>query len=108
MHASDRLDYPLMCEVCRAGYSRVPVFHDTEDHVVGLLFLKDLVLITPAVRMTPAALGLCAPSCVCLCPRLQMRTPVIAIVRFFPGIKVSRVFEVCTHPRFLVARQSTT
>lgn len=42
--ASDRLDYELMCAVFKAGFSRVPVFHDTEDRVVGLIFLKDLVL----------------------------------------------------------------
>ncbi len=67
LHASDRLDYALMCEVFRAGYSRVPVFHDTEDRVVGLLFLKDLVLITPAVCMHPCtSLGLAALSHACV------------------------------------------
>ena len=56
VHASARLDYDLMCAVFKAGYSRVPVFHDTEDRVVGLLFLKDLVLVTPSVRTCPAVL----------------------------------------------------
>ncbi|HEX8708355.1 MAG TPA: hemolysin family protein [Pyrinomonadaceae bacterium] len=36
---------------CESGYSRLPVYHDRLDEVVGVLFLKDLV---PCLRKDPA------------------------------------------------------
>ena len=74
LHASDRLDYDLMCEVFKAGYSRVPVFHDTEDRVLGFLYLKDLVLITPAVSVCVLVMVWIRVSvCVCVCSDADAR-----------------------------------
>jgi metal transporter CNNM len=59
--ASDILDYELMELIFRTGYSRVPVWNDeSRTSIVGLLFAKDLVLVTP-----------------------EQRQPVISVVHFF-------------------------
>ena len=34
---------PLIKTVCKAGHSRVPVFEDTIDNIVGILYVKDLL-----------------------------------------------------------------
>lgn len=71
--ASARLDYTLMCEIFRQGYSRIPVMATgsgpgDEDRCEGLLFAKDLMLIVPANR-----------------------TPVASVVAFFHRETVARV-----------------
>ena len=59
MHASDRLDYRLTCEIFKAGFSRIPVFDDEDGKLVcaGVLFAKDLVLVSPSVRVLTTVPG---------------------------------------------------
>ena len=74
IRASARLDYALMCEIFRQGYSRIPVMADETgipgqaDRCEGILFAKDLMLIVPANR-----------------------TPVASVVAFFRRENVARV-----------------
>lgn len=43
---------PLVKTMCKAGHSRVPVYKDTIDNIVGILYVKDLLklLIDPSRR----------------------------------------------------------
>jgi magnesium and cobalt transporter len=42
---------PLVKTVCKAGHSRVPVFKETIDNIIGILYVKDLLrLITETTR----------------------------------------------------------
>lgn len=46
-----QLDVSFMSEIWKSGYSRIPVFdpnRDSNDNIVGMLFVKDLILIDPA------------------------------------------------------------
>lgn len=45
--ASDRLDQALLEKIFHAGYSRVPVWDEAGMNIIGLLYAKDLVLVTP-------------------------------------------------------------
>lgn len=68
--SSDRLDYNLMAQIFRAGYSRVPVWSDDLTRIVGLLYSKDLMLIEP-----------------------RACTPVITVVYFFNRQHINVVDE---------------
>jgi CBS domain containing-hemolysin-like protein len=42
---------PLVKTVCKAGHSRVPVFKETIDNIIGILYVKDLLrLITETTK----------------------------------------------------------
>ena len=71
--ASDKLDNELMDRIFRTGYSRVPVWDDAKLHVVGMLYAKDLVLVTP-----------------------EQRQPVAAVVHFFGRTNVNMVDDCDT------------
>ena len=64
--ASDVLDYELMELIFRTGYSRVPVWDDRRESIIGVLYAKDLVLVTP-----------------------EQRQPVISVVHFFNRANVN-------------------
>lgn len=36
-----------MFEIHRKGYTRIPVFEDSEYNIIGILYTKDLILINP-------------------------------------------------------------
>mmetsp|Transcript_21103 Transcript_21103/g.47479 ORF Transcript_21103/g.47479 Transcript_21103/m.47479 type:complete len:521 (+) Transcript_21103:238-1800(+) len=44
---SDRLDLQTMTKIFRAGFSRVPVYDNNENDVMGLLMTKDLIFVDP-------------------------------------------------------------
>jgi metal transporter CNNM len=73
LNASDRLDYELMERIFRTGYSRIPVWDDARRNIVGTLYAKDLVLVTP-----------------------EQRQPVISVVHFFGRSNVNVVDDVDT------------
>ncbi|CAG0917443.1 unnamed protein product [Notodromas monacha] len=41
------LDFSTMSEIRRNGYSRIPVFDKVRSNIVGILYVKDLVLMDP-------------------------------------------------------------
>jgi metal transporter CNNM len=47
---ADKLDYKLIYEIFKSGYSRIPVYEKDRDDVVGLVLAKDLIFIDPEVR----------------------------------------------------------
>jgi len=54
LKASDRLDSRLLAQIYRTGFSRVPVWDDVEANIIGVLYAKDLMLLSPGSR-TPVA-----------------------------------------------------
>lgn len=42
-----KLDFEVMQEIMSKGFSRIPVFEGDENHIVGLLFVKDLAFVDP-------------------------------------------------------------
>lgn len=41
------LDYATCLDIFRKGYSRIPVFHDDRQNIVGVLHVKELIMIDP-------------------------------------------------------------
>ena len=41
------LDYSTCLDIFRRGYSRIPVFHDDRQNIVGVLHVKELIMIDP-------------------------------------------------------------
>lgn len=41
------LDFPTISKIFHTGYSRIPVYHGSQNNIVGLLFTKDLIVIDP-------------------------------------------------------------
>ena len=44
---STRLSFKIVREIFEQGFSRVPVFRGERQHIVGLLFVKDLIFVDP-------------------------------------------------------------
>jgi len=42
-----KLDFEVMQEIMSKGFSRIPVYEGDENHIVGLLFVKDLAFVDP-------------------------------------------------------------
>jgi metal transporter CNNM len=45
----DTLNYKLVYEIFKSGYSRIPVYDRDRDDVVGLILAKDLIFVDPEV-----------------------------------------------------------
>ncbi|KAA8498808.1 Metal transporter CNNM2 [Porphyridium purpureum] len=43
----ETLDFETMKAIFQGGHSRLPVYQDTRDNVVGVIFAKDLILVDP-------------------------------------------------------------
>jgi metal transporter CNNM len=41
------LNAKVVAEILRSGYTRIPVYANTRDNVISLLFVKDLALLDP-------------------------------------------------------------
>jgi len=41
------LDHRVLREIYSKGFSRVPVYENTKDNIVGILMTRDLILINP-------------------------------------------------------------
>jgi metal transporter CNNM len=68
--AADTLNYKLIYEIFKSGYSRIPVFEKDRNDVVGLILAKDLIFIDPEVGCV-RPLPLSTPSLLCFlssCP----------------------------------------
>ena len=44
---NEKLSFHVMSKIFESGYSRIPVWDDDDFHIVGLLYAKDLILLTP-------------------------------------------------------------
>jgi metal transporter CNNM len=86
VRSSDVLDFDLMERIFRTGFARIPVWDDVGEDVVGVLFTKDLVLVTPLQRQ-----------------------PVISVVHFFGREKFNVVDDLellePTLKKFIMTRQ---
>mmetsp|Transcript_31402 Transcript_31402/g.89121 ORF Transcript_31402/g.89121 Transcript_31402/m.89121 type:complete len:704 (-) Transcript_31402:21-2132(-) len=51
LEASLCLDYEIMLQIYKSGYTRIPVYDGVRNHIIGLLYTKDLILIDPADRV---------------------------------------------------------
>lgn len=44
---TDNLGFDLLKDLYTSGYTRIPVYHNRKDCIVGILFTKDLILVDP-------------------------------------------------------------
>ena len=44
---TDHLDFDLLKAIYVSGYTRIPVFHNRRDCIVGIVYTKDLILVDP-------------------------------------------------------------
>jgi metal transporter CNNM len=47
LEVDDRLNFETVAKIFKAGYSRIPVYEIDRNHVIGLLFVKDLIFVDP-------------------------------------------------------------
>eukprot|EP01111_Echinosteliopsis_oligospora_P001358 TRINITY_DN1206_c0_g2_i1.p1 TRINITY_DN1206_c0_g2~~TRINITY_DN1206_c0_g2_i1.p1 ORF type:complete len:486 (-),score=166.93 TRINITY_DN1206_c0_g2_i1:282-1739(-) len=43
----DDLDRALLTKIVESGHTRIPVYHKTKDHFIGMILVRDLVLLDP-------------------------------------------------------------
>jgi len=48
LSVDDTLSYQTMANIFKAGFSRIPVYKETKQNIVGLLYTKDLIFMDPA------------------------------------------------------------
>jgi len=49
ININTRLNFEILLEIFKKGYSRIPVFSEnpTEDDIIGIIFVKELILLDP-------------------------------------------------------------
>jgi len=47
MELNTRLTFQIMLEIYKSGFTRIPIYKTTRPNVVGILFVKDLILVDP-------------------------------------------------------------
>jgi metal transporter CNNM len=47
LNVDEKLNYETVARIFRTGYSRIPVFEISQNNVIGLLFVKDLIFVDP-------------------------------------------------------------
>ena len=52
---NDKLDFRALSNIFKSGFSRIPVLGRDENHVVGMILTKDLILIDPEEEHTVKA-----------------------------------------------------
>ena len=50
------LDYVTCMDIFRQGYSRIPVYHNDRQNIVGVLYVKELIMIDPNQSVTVESL----------------------------------------------------
>eukprot|EP01113_Clastostelium_recurvatum_P035190 TRINITY_DN486_c0_g1_i2.p1 TRINITY_DN486_c0_g1~~TRINITY_DN486_c0_g1_i2.p1 ORF type:complete len:554 (+),score=134.04 TRINITY_DN486_c0_g1_i2:68-1729(+) len=48
VNIDDRLDRDMLIKIVESGHHRIPVFHRTRDHFIGMILIQDLVMLNPA------------------------------------------------------------
>lgn len=62
LNAEEKFNFELVATIFKTGYSRIPVYEVTQDNIIGLLFVKDLVFIDPGMYVVISGYLI---SCVC-------------------------------------------
>ncbi|KAJ3220365.1 hypothetical protein HDU67_000032 [Dinochytrium kinnereticum] len=77
MPLSSKLDRPTMHHLLQAGHSRVPVFNQFRDNIIGVVLVKQLVLLDPddATPLADVPIG--------RLPRIRSDTPLFEILHVF-------------------------
>ncbi len=47
LKASDILNFKKITEIFKSGYSRIPVYDKSDDDIIGILLVKDLIFVDP-------------------------------------------------------------
>ena len=48
LNVEDKLSFEVIAQIFKAGFSRIPVYEVSRDHIIGLLFAKDLIFVDPS------------------------------------------------------------
>jgi len=51
VEASTKLDFDTMLDIYKCGYTRIPVYEGHRQNIVGILYVKDLILVDPDDEM---------------------------------------------------------
>ena len=51
LSAGDNLNFKLITEIFKTGFSRIPVYETSLNNVIGLLLVKDLIFVDPEDHM---------------------------------------------------------
>jgi metal transporter CNNM len=76
LEARSRLNFATMLAIYKSGFTRIPVYESSRHNIVGILYVKDLILVDPddetelsavlAFRSVPSDLPLHQSHC-CMC-----------------------------------------
>jgi len=47
LEINTKLDYQCLKDIYDSGYSRIPIYENMRDNIVGILMVRDLILINP-------------------------------------------------------------
>lgn len=47
IEASTRLGFDNMLDIYKSGYTRIPVYEGSRQKIIGILYVKDLILVDP-------------------------------------------------------------
>ena len=53
---TDNLDFDKLKDIYTSGYTRIPVYHNRKDCIVGIVFTKDLILVDPSDEIPVASI----------------------------------------------------
>jgi len=73
------LDFDTLAEVFRTGHSRIPVYEGARDNVVGLMFTKDLILLSPEVCVCVCVVCVCCVRVLCVYVLCMCRVCVVCV-----------------------------
>ena len=70
LEASRKLTFDTLLEIYKGGYTRIPVYDGTKsrDVIVGILYVKDLILVDPddAIEVQSIVNFRCCSFCMCM------------------------------------------
>ena len=47
LESSMKLTFETMMQIYKSGYTRIPVFEGSRNNIMGILYVKDLILVDP-------------------------------------------------------------
>ena len=51
VEASVRLNFEHMMDIYKSGYTRIPVYEREPQNIIGILYVKDLILLDPGMGL---------------------------------------------------------
>ena len=68
---TDNLDFDDLKAIYVSGYTRIPVFHNRRDCIVGIVYTKDLILVDPNDEIPVASILPFCSRVICAAPQMM-------------------------------------